>query len=308
MGLFGRKKSVEDQPDPYLGLLTIRDADRLRSLTRTVLAENGFEAQVLGDRLAIADGRTLGLDNLVRKVRDADGAEWDGIVRAHLAALLRPSEEPTGDELATRIVARLLDVSVGSGDPRLTFDYALPWQPGVAEILVVDHPDHVSMLGDGSVRDLAPLGPWYDRARRNLFRELTEAAEVRVETVEHDGLRLRCAFSESVYTASGALLLPEVLSRWEPGIDLRDGVLFAVPFRNQLAFVACSDAVDVMDGLRLLPVFAAQGYSDGVGPVSPDVYYWREGVVTQVSRIVDGTVAVTPPPEVVAILDAEFGV
>jgi len=308
MGLFGRKKSVEDQPDPYLDLLTIRDADRLRSIARTVLAENGFEAQVFGDHLAIEDGRTVGLGNLTRKVLDARPSEWDRIVRMHLLPLLTPAEDPTGDELLTRIVARLHDVSAGSGDPRLTYDYAPAWQPGVAEILVVDLPDHVSMLGDGSVRDLAPLGPWYDRARRNLFRELTETAEVRVETVEHDGHRLRCAFSESVYTASGALLLPEVLSYWEPAVDLRDGVLFAVPFRNQLAFVACSDAVDVMDGLQLLPAFAAQGYSDGVGPVSPFVYYWREGVVTQVSHIVDGTIVVTPPPEIVAILDAEFGI
>lgn len=47
MGLFGRKKSVEDRPDPYLHLSSIRDADRLRALTRTVLAENGFVARLL---------------------------------------------------------------------------------------------------------------------------------------------------------------------------------------------------------------------------------------------------------------------
>lgn len=303
MGLFGRKKSVEDQPDPYLDLLTIRDADRLRSLTRTVLAENGFEAQVFGDHLAVAEGRTLGLDNLVRKVRSADGAEWDRIVRAHLAALLRPGDDPTGDDLATRIVARLLDVSVGSGDPRLTFDYALPWQPGVAEILAVDHPDHVSMLGDGSVRDLAPLGPWYDRARRNLWRELTETAEIRVETVEHDGHRFLCALSDSVYTASSALLLPELLPQWVPGIDMSGGVLFAVPFRNQLAFAACSSAEAALGGLMLLPVFAANGYSDGVGPVSPNVYYWRDGTVTQISSVAHDALNVTPPPELLEIIN-----
>ncbi|MCS3782270.1 hypothetical protein [Tsukamurella ocularis] len=303
MGLFGRKKSVDDQPDPYLDLLTIRDADRLRALTRAVLAENGFEAQVFGDHLALVDGRTLGLDNLARKVHVAEGEEWDRIVRAHLAALLRPSEDPTGDDLLTRIVARLLDVSVGSGDPRLTFDYALPWQPGVAEILVVDHPDHVSMLGDGSVREMAPLGPWYDRARRNLFRELTETAEVRVETVEHDGHRFQCALSESVFTASGALLLPELLPRWVPGIDVSGGVLFAAPFRNQLAFAACSSAEAALGGLMLLPVFAANGYSDGVGPVSPNVYYWRDGTVTQISTIADDALNVTPPPELLEIIN-----
>ncbi|TWS25886.1 hypothetical protein FK268_01060 [Tsukamurella sputi] len=304
MGLFGRKKSVEDQPDPYLDLLTIRDADRLRSLTRTVLAEKGFEAQVLGDHLRTADGCTLGLDNLMRKVRGVDGAQWDPVVREHLAALLRPGDgEPTDEELRARVIARLLDVT--AGDPRLTFDYAPQWQPGVAEVLAVDYPDRVSMLGDGSVRNLAPLGPWYDRARGNLFRELTETAAVRIETVEHDGHRIRCALSESVYTASGALLLSELLPRWVPGIDLRGGVLFGVPFRNQLAFAACSDAASALGGLMLLPVFTANGYSDGVGPVSPNVYYWRDGAVTQISSIADDALNVTPPPELLEIINRE---
>lgn len=303
MGLFGRKKSVEDQPDPYLDPLTIRDADRLRSIARTVLAENGFEAQVFGDHLRTADGRTLGLDNLMRKVRGVDGAQWDPVVREHLAAVLRPDdEEPTHEELGERVIARLLDVT--AGDPRLTFDYAPQWQPGVAEILAVDYPDRVSMLGDGSVRELVPLGPWYDRARRNLLRELA-AAEVRVETVEHDGHRIRCALSDSVYTASGALLLPELLPRWVPGIDLSGGVLFGVPFRNQLAFAACADAAAALGGLMLLPVFTANGYADGVGPVSPNVYYWRDGAVTQISSISGDALNVTPPPELLAIINGE---
>ncbi|NMD57748.1 MULTISPECIES: hypothetical protein [Tsukamurella] len=304
MGWFGRKKSVEDQRDPYLDLLTIRDADRLRSLARTVLAENGFEAEVRGDHVRTADGRTFGLDNLMRKARAGGASAWDGIVREHFAAMLRPfDEEPDEAEMRERIIARLWDVT--ATDERMTFDYALEWQPGVAELLTVDHPDRVSILGDGSARDLAPLGPWYDRARRNLFRELTDNAELRVETVEHDGHRIQCALSDSVYTASGALLLPDVLPRWVPGIDLSGGVLFGVPFRNQLAFAACSDAASALGGLMLLPVFTANGYSDGVGPVSPNVYYWRDGAVAQISSIADDALNVTPPPELLEIINGE---
>ncbi|MFD9827997.1 hypothetical protein ACFWXB_11040 [Tsukamurella tyrosinosolvens] len=302
MGLFGRKKSVDDQPDPYLELLTIRDADRLRALSRTVLAEKGFEAEVRGDHVLTADGRTFGLDNLMRKVRGAGPAEWDGVVREHFAAMLRPpDEEPDEAQMRERIIARLWDVTATDG--RMSFDYALEWQPGVAELLAVDYPDRVSILSDGSVREMAPLGPWYDRARRNLWRELTETAEVRVETVEHDGHRFQCALSESVYTASGALLLADLLSRWVPDIDLSGGVLFAVPFRNQLAFAACSSAEAALGGLMLLPVFAANGYSDGVGPVSPNVYYWRDGTVTQISGISDDALNVTPPPELLEIIN-----
>lgn len=302
MGLFGRKKSVEDQPDPYLYLMTIRDADRLRSITRTVLAENGFEAEVRGDHVLTADGRVFGLDNLMRKVRGVGPAEWDGVVREHFSTMRRRADEgPDEAQMRERIIARLWDVTATDG--RMSFDYALEWQSGVAELLAVDYPDRVSILSDGSVRELAPLGPWYDRARRNLWRELTEKAEVRLETVEHDGHRFLCALSDSVYTASGALLLPELLPRWVPGIDLSRGVLFAVPFRNQLAFAACSSAEAALGGLMLLPAFAANGYSDGVGPVSPNVYYWRDGTVTQISSIADDALNVTPPPELLEVIN-----
>ena len=136
-----------------------------------------------------------------------------------------PDEEPDEAQMRERIIARLWDVTATDG--RMSFDYALEWQPGVAELLAVDYPDRVSILSDGSVREMAPLGPWYDRARRNLWRELTETAEVRVETVEHDGHRFQCALSESVYTASGALLLADLLSRWVPGIDLSGAAMAA---------------------------------------------------------------------------------
>lgn len=304
MGWFGRKKSVEDERDPYLELLTIRDADRLRALTRTVLAENGFEAEVRGDHVLTADGRTFGLDNLMRKARAAVSGDWEGVVREHFAAMLRPfEEEPDEAEMRERIVVRLWDAT--ATDSRMRFDYALEWQPGVVELLAVDYPERVSILGDGSARELAPLGPWYDRARANLWRELTEQAEIRIETVEHDGHRFRCALSDSVYTASGALLLPDLLPLWVPGVDLSGGVLFAVPFRNQLAFAVCSDAASALGGLMLLPVFAANGYADGVGPVSPNVYYWREGAVTQISAIAGDTLNVTPPPELLEIINGE---
>ncbi len=304
MGWFGRKKSVEDERDPYLPPMTVRDADRLRSLTRTVLAENGFEADVLGDHVRTADGRTFGLDNLMRRVRAVGPADWDGVVREHFAAMLRPADdEPDEEELRERIIVRLWDAT--TMDDRMSFDYALEWQPGVAELLAVDYPDRVSVLSDGSVAEWAPLGPWYDRARRNLVRELTERAEIHIETVEHDGHHFRCALSDSVYTASGALLLPDLLQRWVPGIDLSGGVLFAVPFRNQLAFAPCSDRESALGGLMLLPVFAANGYADGVGPVSPNVYYWRDGMVTQVNSISGDQLTVTPPPELMDLLNGE---
>lgn len=322
MGIFGRKKRdsrhdgandagrgahdshstdpVSLPPDGYLPLLSIEHANRLRSLSRIILAESGYEVDVFGDHLR-SDSQTFGLDNVMRIVHGSDPAEWESLVRRHFDAILRPADaEPDDDERRQRIISRLWDTA--AADDRMSFDYALEWQSGVGELLTLDYPDRVSVLSDAAVRKIAPLGPWYDRARRNLFRELTEVAKIDVETVEHEGRRIFCALSDSVYVASGALFLPDLLPRWAPGIDLSGGVLFAIACRNQLAFSPCSNADGAIAGLMLLPGFAVNGYSDGVGPVSPNVYFWHGGLVTQVSRIADGALTVTPPEELLKYL------
>lgn len=53
----------------------------------------------------------------------------------------------------------------------------------------------------------------------------------------------------------------------------------------------------------LLPRLTVHGYSDGVGPVSPHVYYWRDGHISQVTAIEDAVLKVTPTPELVEILN-----
>jgi hypothetical protein len=127
-------------------------------------------------------------------------------------------------------------------------------------------------------------------------------SDAQVDRIEHDGMAFWCAVGDDVYTASYAVILPDALRAWAPGADLSVGVLFAVPFRHQLAFAVCSDREAVLGGLQLLPLFAGTGFADGVGPLSPHVYLWHDGVVTQVSRHVDGGIEVRPGPHLEAIL------
>lgn len=302
MGWFSRRREPKDNgqgPDESLGMLSSADAGALRELIRETLAENGWEPQMHGDHAVLSDGRVFGFDNLARRVRGAtDRRDWPSVVRSHFAIVLAGTGGATNDVLPETIVVRLLDVTAGTP---LAFDYAPEWQPGVIEVLVADYPDRVEFLSDGRVAAMAPLGPWFDRARWNLRRILDES-DVRVERIAQGEHWFDCAHSSSVFLATAATMLPEILPRLRPDVDLDAGVIFAVPFRHQLAFRDCRDPNAVIDAVTLLPLFASNGYANGVGPVSPHTYLWRDGQVEQLTRIADGRLQVIPGPYLEGIL------
>lgn len=302
MAWFRRKKKSEDsvsaEPDAHLPLLSRGDADLLRSIVHRVLAEGGTEPEMLGDHARTADGTVFGFDNLSRLVRGIDDRRtWPEAVRAHFAAMTAPSEATT-DELRELVTSRLFDLAAAGP---LSFSYAPIWQEGIGEVLTIDYPDRVEFLAQERVSELGPLGPLFDRARENLRRTLHQA-EVRVERVTADEHWIDCVMSECVYFASAATMLTELLPRWTADLDLSHGVLFAVPFRHQIAFRDCRDGESVLSGLMMLPRFAANGFSDGVGALSPHVYHWHDGEVRQVTRLREGVIEVHPGPQLEELL------
>lgn len=303
MAWFSRKKksadSTSDEPDGYLPLMSRGDADLLRAIVHRVLAESGSEPEMFGDHARTTDGSVFGFDNLSRLVRGiADRRAWSDAVRSHFQAMSTSREDPGEDELSELVTTRLFDL--GAAGP-LSFSYAPIWQEGIVEVLTIDHPDRVDFLAQERVSGLGPLGPWFDRGRANLRRTL-EQADVRVERVRADAHWIDCVMSDCVYLASAATSLPDMLSRWVPDLDLRNGVLFAVPFRHQIAFRDCRDGESALAGLMLLPRFAANGFADGVGALSPHVYHWHDGEIRQVTRLRDGVVEVHPGPQLEELL------
>ncbi len=94
MGFFGsRDKQAADGQDVALPTLSVEQANHLRAVTRTVLAEIGFEATVFGSHLEVADGRELEMDALAERVRTVPRAEWEAVVREHVALLPQTPRE-----------------------------------------------------------------------------------------------------------------------------------------------------------------------------------------------------------------------
>ncbi|MEO7269752.1 MAG: hypothetical protein ABIW49_11160 [Knoellia sp.] len=296
--------------DESLTMFSQSEADDFRALVRTRLAEMGFEVEVEPDCVRTDDGRVWGLWNLAANCHNSeDGrASWGETISTHFGTLFAANEEKSPLDLGLEatlesIHARLVDASqlqqLGAG----WFGYATEFAPDVVRLLVLDTPTTVHTPAEDKLTEVAPLATLLDRGWRNT-RALLDSEAFEVEHLEHDGHAFTCVFGDSVFTASMALFLPEAVARWQPGADLSEGIIFSIPHRNQLSFATAQPAQSALGALMLMPRFAHRGYSDSAGAISPHTYYWRDGVVTQLTQFTDEGANLTPGPDLERILEA----
>ena len=88
---------------------------------------------------------------------------------------------------------------------------------------------------------------------------------------------------DSFYTASRVLDL-DALAQRVTGLPLGEhGALVALPFRHQIAFHPIRDTT-IIPALGAMAAFAASEYEDTPGAISPYVFWWRGGTLTQLSE------------------------
>lgn len=300
-----------DGPDPHLPLLERGQADRFRALVGRVLAERGYEAEVGGDRAVLADGTELGLHDLVRLCLPHERGEagWPEVVAGHLAVvatrlaaldpgLPRMSEREYRDSLIVRLIdPETLPEGIGP------FEHRRTPVPGLWQILCLDLTDAVQLLTDTHVEQIAgPLDGAVAVGGANLRAEMG-CSRFALEPVSEGGATFTSLTGESPYTATLAVILPEVIHRWQPEADLSQGVVFAVPFRHQLAFLTCvGPRPPTVADLGLLARYAVDAHATGMGPLSPHTYYWRDNAVSRITSREDGAWHVRPGRELAEVL------
>lgn len=310
MGLFSRSKGSPDpdepaprQVDEALTMFESAQAARFRATVRETLAEMGYEVTVLVDHVTTDDGRQWGLWNLAAGCAGTDPQQWPSAIREHFTTIMAAGDdEPLTDEyLRAHVVTRLMEED-GLRQTPDWIDRGLEWAPGVRQVVVVDTPQTVQVVPPAALEEFAPLGPWFDRGLANLRAQL-DTEQYELEEVTHEDASFSCLLGDSVYTASLALLLPDVVRRYAARPATEKGVLFAVPYRHQLAFHVIEEPQAALNALLVLPQFAAAGFLEGSGPVSPSVFWWREGEIRQISRLTpERTLSVTPGPELELLL------
>ncbi len=286
MGFFrrGPKRDGRDAPrDAEFSFFSGDEGARFRSQVREAFAEHGLEVDVYADVVSDSDGRQFGLANLAAVCHnDQRGPRaWSEVVRQHVGMVLRTMAAPSAlDTLPTeQIRAQLYPRVVGAhGLNPENFAYARTVAPGLYDILALDLPESVMMLTDEALEPLGDLQYLREQALYNLRGLPLEGHE----TVKDGGMRFEVVLGDSFYTASRVLALESVVRQITGEQLTSDGALVAMPFRHQLAFHAIRDT-GMVSALNAMASFAASGYADTPGAISPYVYWWREGTLTQLS-------------------------
>lgn len=281
--------------------LTRRRSRRLRRLVATVFAEHGAAVEVRRDHVVDDQQRRFGLWNLAAVCATEPEDHWPELVRRHVGVLVSPGpslEDLEPEELEAAARLRLFEAAAlppGWHDtaPRVTED--------LVSVVAIDLEDEVLTPSEGVLARHGDPALWRERGRQGLRRLLDEAdpAGLHHELVLPEGpdSGFHVVLGESFFTASLALLLPELLARHDAA-DRGLGVLVAVPHRHQLAYRVV-DGPGAATALRYLAGYAEAAYAGAPGPLSPHVHWVRGGRWVRV----DGQA--TPagvPPEVAEAL------
>jgi hypothetical protein len=149
--------------------------------------------------------------------------------------------------------------------------YALETVPGTLEVVVLDLPELMVTFND---EEVARRG--HDRLRaaglRNLARERPAAQVV-------DGVHV---LTGSDYTASTALVLPEMIAGVSGETEFPHGVLVSVPERQVLTYhVPRDESLHV--ALQTMINITLGEFDEGHKPISRHVYWWDRGEFTAVT-------------------------
>ncbi|GAA4021702.1 hypothetical protein GCM10022247_52380 [Allokutzneria multivorans] len=267
---------LSNDKDQALPALTVNQARMLRVLVKSVATKAGHEVTLHGDHFVDSDDVVYGLDALSRNVSGLPVKDWTEAVERHVstlrAAMKGPDEfdVPTED-LLSRTYLRLYE---NAALPDVDWlGYGREAFPGVTELLALDLPETVALYND-------------DRVRRHGLDVLREAglrnlrAVVPDHRTEIDGVQV---LAGSVYVASTALVLDEVVQRTTGERELPNGVLVAMPFRNQLLYHVPRDQ-GFVESLNAMAGMAISGHSTEAGPLSPHVHWWNKGEFQQLTR------------------------
>ena len=290
MGWFGRGRRERVPldiagPDAAFPFLDADRAARLRMLVHRAFAEQGVEVVVYEDHVVDVHGRRFGLANLAAVCHRSDkDKRWGSLVEDHVVTILRAVDAPdpfadaTFESVCARTVCRVYD-HASLPDP-LLHSYVRELAPGLVEVLALDLPDSVAVFRDEHVEACGSLPALRAAGMVNLAAEPVDHHKV-MRTPQ--GAQLHAFTGDSMFVASKVLLLEDLLGEVLDVTETPDGVLVAMPNRHELVLHVPRDA-SAVHALHTLAGYTAETFAQTPGPLSPFVYWWRNGTFVQISH------------------------
>lgn len=248
-----------------------------------------------------AEWHEFGLSNLAQLCHMLGEREWGEAIAEHFDNLFAAADDETRvQELArsfegirSMFKVRLYPgASLGGMDPRPPSSWELA--PGLTAVFVYDLPTTVRTASETHVES-------WGKSRDELLSAALEnvrADAIEVKPIAEGASAPVACVADHFFAASHAFLLGERLPPEAGG-----SAVFAVPHRHALLYAPLVD-LGVIQSINRLIATAGAMFEQGPGPISPSLYWWRDGSVALLPSQFDGTnVQFIPPDDFVQALE-----
>lgn len=270
------------------------DLDEIRSLAVEALAEMGKRTVRAEPAVLVLDDQgQFFLDNTVRTCALVERSEWPTVVAHHARVMAAPSALEsaalTDEEFLGLTRARIVGPDALGEAAAQSYSYTwplVPDRPEASPLVVLSHdfPETVITLADLHLKD-RDVGAVWAAGLANTAAEQVQHHDV----LDQDGALVEVFRGDSFFVAAKALDLPALLD----GRAAEHGILFAIPLQQLLLLHLPRDADETAASLNILAHLAREWHAQAAKPVSPEVFYWKDGVYQQVTtQTVDGEIAV----------------
>jgi hypothetical protein len=254
-----------------------------------------------GDSVECVDAagkdHVIGLDNLFRRARQIERADWPQLITEFLNTVgsIDPDENlpDSLDQAADQVLVRL-----GPPMNKLVEEARVWSQPlddtGLWVNLVIDYPNRMCYVTEQLIRDSGrPGSRWLETALLNLATRTPANAFHVVD--EETGLWM-CSTGDA-YDSSRALLLDRLLPEF-----IADGYFVALPGRDALFVLPVNS--QGLGEVHILRLLAQKNYQSAPYPISEEVYWVQGGVWRRFPIHVKGEqITIEPPEEFNEVLD-----
>jgi len=240
--------------------------------------------------------QSIGLKKFFRRFSDYDPAEWPARVADYLRTVIALTKGPVNDDLNAQ--AEHVFVRLGQPYPKApglsVWSRPFP-ETDLAVMLVIQEGAGLRFVREEMVADSGRSGEeWYQRGLENLRRS-TPLDSLRV--IEPESGLMGCCVGDA-HDGSRALLLESLLPEPAP-----HGVLASVPRRDALLALPLNRKALAQRSLALLQVFTGNQHAEASHPISPDIFWVKNGVWRRFGiEVEEGGVRLRPPAELVETL------
>jgi hypothetical protein len=288
---------------------------------QAAFAEVGLAVTVRGEVAHDAEGRAYGLAGLladIERLRPAPD-ERAPLLRMHVRSLVEASarasvQEPAQalvqqpDDAPERVRDELFALVLPAADARdrRDLDAAPEVAPGLREFYALERPEGVGTLSAAGAAGLGEPAALRAVSRRNLAALPVERHDV-VEAGEdgpQDGT-FHLLSGNSLFTSSRVLVLDDLVRELTGTAIPAQGALVGIPSSHQLLF----HPVDAKSGtvpslvVATMMTFTERQFGRTSGALSPHLYWWRAGELTQLTEG-DGTrLSAELPPGFLDLVD-----